>query len=83
MSVKLHAPDEAPPLAVGEIVEIERPHPWAGCLVVVSEVRSWGCLADLRVPTGVMPIRLHDAEIIRLGARVQALLTPPTYRPDK
>lgn len=83
MTAKLFPKDEAPDLYVGEIVEIVKDHPWGGCLVVVSEVRSWGCIADLRMPDGFAPIRLHAAEIIRLGARVQQVLTPPIYKPQE
>lgn len=80
MTATAHPADDEPPLCVGEIIEIIKDHPWGGCLVVVSEVRSWGCIADLRLPDGVAPIRLHAAEVIRLGARAQQVLSAPTYK---
>ena len=83
MTAVLHPKGEEPPFTVGEIVEIVKDHPWGGCLVVVSEVRSWGVIADLRMPDGVAPIRLHADEIIRLGAKAQQVLTPPVYQPQE
>jgi len=56
-----------PPPRKGDILEIEDGHRWATCLVVVSEVRNWGVIADLRYPNeDFAPIRLDwsDFEVV-------------------
>lgn len=36
----------------GDVVQIiDEKHPWFGCLLIVTEVRSWGVLAGAPIPT--------------------------------
>lgn len=50
---------EAPP-RVGAIVETVDGHHWSRCILVVTETRKWGVLAELRMPPmeGELAIRL-------------------------
>lgn len=43
-------------LQVNDIVQITDPtHPWFTCLLQVDEVRSWGVIAELRIPNSNIP----------------------------
>lgn len=63
-------------MQVGEVIQIKPSHKWGGCLAVVSELKSWGCVAYVSIPAndGTPPgqayIRLHDDEFERLYTMV-------------
>ena len=38
---------------LGSVVQIDMSVPvWGGCLMIVDEVRSWGCVCSMRIPGG-------------------------------
>lgn len=57
------------PIAVGDVVQIHPAHHClGGALAFVTEVRSWGIVAEVPVPTrGVAPVRLAPNEFVRIG----------------
>lgn len=72
--VDLYKRDRA--IKKGEVIQIKPSHKWGGCLAVVSDVKSWGCVAYVSIPhgDGIPPgqayIRLEDGEFERLGVMV-------------
>lgn len=68
------------PLKPHEIIQIAPSHKWGGCLAVVSEVKAWGCMAYVSMPTndgnppGQAYIRLQWDDFERL--RVNAIFAP-------
>lgn len=55
-------------LQVGDIIQIKPPHAWAYCILMVSEVKSFGCQAYIEIPDkGQAYIRLNKNEYIKVG----------------
>lgn len=53
---------------VGDIVQISPGHDWAGVLLVVEEIRSWGVLGYCAVPTkGLAYVRVEFKHITPVG----------------
>lgn len=53
----------------GDIIRVLPEHDWAGCLMTIEEVKSFGCMARMVLPLqGVTYIRLEskDFEIINI-----------------
>lgn len=57
------------PIALGDVSQIHPEHRLLGaCLAFVTDVRSWGVLAEVIAPgRGVIPIRLGPDEYERIG----------------
>lgn len=83
MSERIPTPDPKArwpePLERGEIIEVLPGRRYEGCLLVVDEPRSWGCIAVLRMPDGDAPIRMGWADFRRLSPTVRAHLDAPLY----
>ena len=64
---------ERPDYSVGDLVQIKPDHPWGGCVLVVSEIRTWGCIAYVSIPhndgtpAGLAYQRLADEEFVIVG----------------
>lgn len=56
-------------IALGDVIQIHPEHRLLGaCLGFVTDVRSWGVLAEVPIPgRGVIPIRLGPDEYERIG----------------
>ena len=64
---------ETSTIAKGHIVQAVPTHQWAGALLIVDEVRTWGVIAYLRIPAndgsgGDAFIRLKHDEFVPAGA---------------
>ena len=67
-------------LAVNDIVQvITESHEWYGCLVVVSEVKSWGMQGYVHSPWGAGDayIRLKSTDFVKVGTAVVRLEPDP------
>lgn len=67
-------PQASAPVERGDIIQILGHHQWAFCLAVVSEPKSFGCQAYVRIPHndgegGNAYIRLNSADYEAVGAR--------------
>jgi hypothetical protein len=53
-----------------DIIQIVPSHKWGGCLAVVDEPKSFGCLCHVKFPNGVLSyIRLAAADYEEIGAK--------------
>jgi hypothetical protein len=61
-------------LKVNDIVQVVPTHKWAGCLIVVSEIKSWGIQGYVQMPLqGQAYIRLKFEEIEKVGEAIFVL----------
>ena len=66
-------------LEPNDIVQCVPEHGWAGCLVVVDEVRTWGIQGFVQVPRGGRAyIRLKTGEFEPTGGKVVFVPSPTT-----
>jgi hypothetical protein len=55
-------------LSENEIIQLTPAHEWGACVAIVSEVKSWGCIAFVRIPhRGEAYVRLSNDEFFRTG----------------
>lgn len=65
-------------IAPNDIVQCVPSHGWAGCLVVVDEVRSWGIQGFVQIPQGGQAyIRLKTGDFEPTGGKVVFVPSPP------
>ena len=56
------------PIELYDVIQIKPEHKWAGCLAIVSEVKSFGCEAYVEVPQGGSAyIRLKKEDYVYVG----------------
>lgn len=80
MGIPLDFPSQEHLYEAGDIVQItDIAHPWFPCILIVLEVKRWGLLAHLFVPTSnvlletkpnIMPNRLTWNEVTKVGRAV-------------
>lgn len=53
---------------VNDIVQIKPEHEWGGCLLIVTEVKSFGCQGYVEIPKqGAAYIRLNKEDYVKVG----------------
>jgi len=59
-------------VGVGSVIQVNELVPeWAGCLMIVNEVKDWGVTAGLKVPMqGVAYLRLTHSQYEFIGDAV-------------
>lgn len=61
----------------GDVIQIAEGHAWAGCLALVCETKSFGCMAGIEIPEkGMAYIRLTKDDYYIIG---RAVLVPASF----
>ena len=61
-------------MKVNDIVQVGLDHEWVGCLVVVTEVKTWGIQGYVQVPMqGAAYVRLKNEDFEKVGEAVYTL----------
>ena len=56
---------------VGNVVQLQGDGWWAGCLMVVDEVRTWGVIGMVITHEGAAPLRVPTKEIAAVYRKVE------------
>lgn len=76
-------------VAENDIIQISENHKWVGCLAVVDEVKAWGVLAYVRIPSndgeipGTAYILLPWETFVIIGAKAALAPSPQSKGPDQ
>ena len=55
---------------VGDVVLLRGDGWWAGCLLTIEEVRSWGVIGAIVTHIGTAPLRVAAADIVAVYRKV-------------
>lgn len=61
-------------IQVNDVVQLVPSHAWGGCLIQVTEIKSWGIQGYVQMPLqGQAYIRVNKGEFEKIGSAVFAL----------
>lgn len=62
-------------IKVGTIIKVQEKHKWGGCIMTVSEIKSFGVVAEMNIPGGAeTSIRLNWEDFLPIDQPKDELL---------